>query len=116
MEDLMERHFDGHSLRALAEEHGVSHQTIATQLRDAKRSHVTDMAGSLMVATKLGEVLWLAVPTTSGADLAPWLRYLAWLIDELESLSFRVQVTVQEKQDGLVFGLTDSSRPEKESR
>jgi hypothetical protein len=56
------------------------------------------------------EVLWLAVPTTSGSEIAPWLRYFAWLIEELGELTFKVQVTVQQKTDGVVFGLTDTSR------
>jgi hypothetical protein len=115
--EILDRHFAGGTLREMAEVEGVaSPETMRQRLVAAKREHVTEMAGSLLVATKLGEVLWLAVPTTSGAELAPWLRYLGWLIAELESLSFRIQVSVQEKQDGVVFGLTDSSRPEKESR
>lgn len=113
MEELLERHFSGESLREVADERGCSHQTIATQLRDIKRDHITRLAGSLMVARKTGEMLWLAVPTTTGSELAPWLRYFAWVMEELEGLTFRTKITVKTFPDGFAFGFEEDPDAER---
>jgi hypothetical protein len=110
VEQLLERHFKGESTRKVAASEGVSHQTIAAELRDAKREHITAVAMDLLIATRAGEPLWLVVPGTSGAEVAPGLRYLAWLIEELEALTFRVKVDAVTTEDGIAFGLTDTSR------
>lgn len=109
MEQLLEKHMAGQSTRELADEYGVSHQTIAVQLRELKREHVTQVAGMLMVAAKRGEVLWLAIQSKAGRDVAPWLRYVAWVVEELEELTFRVSVSVEQKPDGIALGLEDKS-------
>lgn len=110
MEQLLERHFKGESLREIAAEQAVSHETVARNLRDLKREHVTALAMDLLIASRTGEVVWLIVPTTGGAELAPSLRYLAWVIEELEALTFKVGVEAVQKVDGIAFGLTDKSR------
>ena len=50
------------------------------------------------------------IPTKNAQEIASSLRYLAWVIESLEDLTFRVGVEVVEKPDGLAFGLIDTSR------
>jgi hypothetical protein len=108
--ELMERHFRGETLREVADASGVSHQTIATDLREAKREHLMGLAMELLIACRTGDPLWLLVPATSGPEVAQSLRYLSWVIDELEGLTFKIGVEVVQKADGIAFGLTDTSR------
>jgi len=105
---LLDRHFAGVSLRELAELDGVrSPETMRQRLVEAKRSHITEMAGRLMVARRNQEVLWLLVPGTSGADLHAGLQYIDWLLRELEEVTFRCRVHFKTKPDGVAIGLEE---------
>lgn len=110
MEDtqLLQRHFDGRTLSELAVVEGVnSPETIRQRLLKSKRAHITQIAGRLMLARRDGEILWLAIPGNSSADLHAGLVYVDWLLRELEDVTFRCRVHFASKPDGVAIGLEE---------
>jgi hypothetical protein len=121
MEDaaVLERHFAGATCRELADELGVaSPETAAKRVREAKRTYLTDLAGSLLVGSKTEEALWFVVPATNGEELRAALTHFAWVADEMDSLCLPCHVHVVEKPDGICLGLSltkSGSTPQKEN-
>ena len=107
MQDVLERHFAGDSLRELAEERGCSHETVAKQIREAKREHITQIAGQVLVARKTHEIVWFVLPNQCGEELHAGLAYFDWVLRELEELTFRCRVHVAAKPDGIALGIEE---------
>lgn len=107
-EQLLDRHFAGASLRELAEVEGVSSpETMRQRLVTAKREHITQIAGQVLVARKTGEIVWFVLPDQGSEALHAGLAYFDWVLRELESLTFNCRVHVAAKPDGIALGITE---------
>lgn len=105
---LLDRHFAGASLRELAELDGAkSPETMRKRLAEAKREHITKIAGQAMVARKTGEVVWFVLPSQGGEELHAGLAYFDWVLRELEELTFNCRVHVAAKPDGIALGIEE---------
>lgn len=114
---LLDRHFAGDSLRELAEAEGVkSPETMRKRLVEAKREHITQLAGQVLVARRTGEIVWFVLPDQGGEELHAGLAYFDWVLRELEDLTFRCRVHVAAKPDGIALGIEEYVDAEEASR
>lgn len=105
---LLDRHFAGASLRELAELEGFSSpETMRQRLVRAKREHLTEIAGQVLVARKTHEIVWFVLPNQGGEELHAGFAYFDWVLRELEALTFRCRVHVAAKPDGIALGIEE---------
>jgi hypothetical protein len=106
--ELLDRHFAGATLRELADLDDVkSPETMRKRLVDARREHITQIAGQVLVARRTGEVVWFALPDQGGDALHAGLAHFDWVLRELEELTFRCRVHVAAKTDGIALGIEE---------
>jgi hypothetical protein len=112
--EMLDRHFAGATLRELAEAEGVSSpETMRQRLVAAKRAHITQIGGQVLVGRKTGEIIWFVLPDQGSEALHAGLAYFDWVLRELEAVSFNCRVHVAVKPDGFALGITEYV-PEKE--
>lgn len=107
MEEVLERHFAGTSLREFAEERGCSPETVGKEIRAAKRAHITQMAGELLLARRTGELVVLVVPGHSGPDFDVAIGYLTMVVHEIEDLGIKLKIHVTNTEAGVAYGLQE---------
>jgi hypothetical protein len=106
-EAVMLRRIAGDTLRAIAEDHGLSIEGARIVSNRAIRRHTAEVLCSMWDAQRQGELLVLAIPDAAHPDQMMAVHYLDFLLHQLDAIA-RVKVHYRPTAEGHVcFALED---------
>lgn len=105
---MLAEHARGDSLREIAHNHGISHETVRKVVIERGQSLLRDLTRDLFVA-EAGEGRWPTILIPFGQPEADWRdahTMLFWAVDQLRARDFDIRIVTHQTRLGTIFELT----------
>jgi hypothetical protein len=100
----------GHTPRQIADEHDLSIEVARPVSNTAANRHVAEVVAHMCATQADNPLLTLVIPDASEPDQTAAVRYVDWLLGQLERVDVRARVHYRPTAEGhVVFALEDES-------